>query len=1118
MNDNIFKNAVVILLTFVLAAQMQWRSEMAVAFAGGIFILPFFLFSTIAGQIADRFNKNQITRWIKFAEILIMGMGAYGFYKNSAAMLLWVLFLMGAHSTFFGPIKYGILPDHLEKKELLFGNAFIEASTFIAILIGMVFGSLLILKPGGVAIISAVLLIVAAGGWVASFFIPIARGHEGVRIGLNIIRESYRLMRDVRQTPDLMKTILGISWFWFIGATWVAVVPSYVKDVLGGDENVVTLFFILFAVGIGVGSILCNFILKDELTSKYVPIAGLGLTVTTLSFVQISKVMDGGVQGLHDLLSFSGMGITCSLFGVGVFGGLFTVPLYSLLQYWSKPKHRARNVAVNNIINAFFMVVSTLFAMALYHFGSNILDVLFWVGMINILVALYMVTILPEAAVKAFLKYLLKILYNVKVNGLDNYNKAKPGSIVIANHTSLLDGVLLRAYLPGGMIFVVDATIAQKWWVKIFIFFEEFYTVDPRKPIVVRELVDLVKRGKRLVIFPEGRITLTGAIMKVYEGPGFVADKAEAEIIPIRIEGAQYTPFSYLRKNIRTRWFPNITINVFPPYPFKADPTKVGKSRRQAVASKLYDKMVEMALKTSKVDQTLFDGLLDSSSIHKMSTIILDDMEGKPINYRKLITNSIVLGEMLVKGIENVDEPIGLMIPNSKAAVVAFFALQSKGQIAAMLNYSWGYQDIINACKTAKIKHIWTTKQLVEKGRLKVVIHGIKGAGVHVHYLEDLVAKKKHYVGKMLLALIAPRWVYRKQQRRVERAALGKSTADRPCVILFTSGFTGTPKGVVLSHKNINTNINQMASMMDYVNNDKVFNVLPLFHAYGLTVGTLMPLFCGVGVWMYPSPLHFGIIPELVYRQDATVLLGTNTFLKAYLRRANPYDFYALRYVFSGAERVQESTRKAYYGVFGLRIFEGYGTTETSPVLAANTPMHNKIGTVGKMLPGIEYRLQEVPGISHGKELWVRGGNVMLGYMVLEQPGVIQSLEDGWLNTGDVVTIDKFGFIKIVDRTKRFAKIGAEMLSLLAIEEMFEKVWPDRVHACISVPNAKHGEELVIITEKPEADLQQVRNYARAKGISPLMVPKRIFYKRKIPLLGTGKPDYMALREEFRES
>jgi acyl-[acyl-carrier-protein]-phospholipid O-acyltransferase/long-chain-fatty-acid--[acyl-carrier-protein] ligase len=330
---------------------------MAVAFAGGIFILPFFLFSTIAGQMADRFNKDRITRWIKFAEILIMGIGAYGFYKNSAAILLWVLFLMGTHSTFFGPIKYGILPDHLEKKELLFGNAFIEASTFIAILIGTVFGSLLILKAGGVAIISVVLLVVAKGGYVSSFFIPIARGHEGVRIGLNIIRESYRLIKDVRQTSGLMKTIMGISWFWFMGATWVAVVPSYVKDILGSGENIVTLFFTLFAVGIGVGSILCNFILKGELTSKYVPVAGLGLTVATLSFVQISKIMNGGAQGLHNLLSFGGVGIACSLFGVGVFGGLFTVPLYSLLQYWSKPKHRARNIAVNNVINAFFMIL-----------------------------------------------------------------------------------------------------------------------------------------------------------------------------------------------------------------------------------------------------------------------------------------------------------------------------------------------------------------------------------------------------------------------------------------------------------------------------------------------------------------------------------------------------------------------------------------------------------------------------------------------------------------------------------------------------------------------------------------------------------------------------------------
>ena len=335
--------------------------------------------------------------------------------------------------------------------------------------------------------------------------------------------------------------------------------------------------------------------------------------------------------------------------------------------------------------------------------------------------------------------------------------------------------------------------------------------------------------------------------------------------------------------------------------------------------------------------------------------------------------------------------------------------------------------------------------------------------------------------------------------------------------ILFTSGSEGVPKGVVLSHRNMLTNAAQAKARIDFGRSDLVFNVLPMFHSFGLTVGTVLPLVSGVRIFLYPSPLHYRTVPELIYGLNATIMFGTDTFLNGYARVANPYDFRSLRYILSGAEPVRESTRKIYLEKFGLRILEGYGVTETAPALALNTPMFNKFGTVGRMLPGMEARLEKVEGVDEGGRMFVKGPNVMLGYLRAENPGVLEPPAEGWHDTGDIVEIDKQGFITIKGRAKRFAKIGGEMVSFAAVEALAGDLWPDHLSAVASVPDARKGERLILFTQKPGATRADFIAFARSRHASELMIPSDIVVMEKLPLLGTGKADLVSIGKLAKE-
>ena len=1118
-NDNVFKNGMVVLITYVIAVESGQNAQILVTVAAGIFILPYVLFSAPAGLIADRYDKARLIRYVKVAEIALMLLAALGFYLESVGFLMAVLFLMGTQSTFFGPLKYGILPDQLAEQELIGGNALISAATYLAILTGMILGTVLVVtegapRPGGLFAVSLTIVAIAGLGWVSSLFIPPTRpANPELGLGWNVLAQTTRMVAHAASRRDVFLCILGISWFWLVGATFLAQLPTLAKDYLGGDERVFTMLMTVFSVGIGIGSLLCNRLLKGAVHATYVPIGALGITLFTVDlFVSLQDVpIQSSLIGVGELIAAPhGWRILIDLLLIAVSGGIYIVPLNALLQNRSEPDHRARNIACNNILNALFMVVSAIGTTLLLALGWTVPAVLLLIGVLNLGVAIYICRLLPGALVKSILAWLLDLVYRVEVDGMQNYETAGKRALIVPNHQSYLDALLIAAYVPEQLTFAVNTNVSKKTFIKFFLSLADTFPVDPTKPLAMRALIDCVKQDRRVVIFPEGRITVTGSLMKVYEGPGMVADKSGAAVLPVRIDGAQYTPFSRLRGKVHIRWFPKIRVRFMEPVKFDVPPEILGRRRRHYAGNKLYEVMSNMIFESSDYRRTLFASLIDSRAVHGSRHVVLEDYERRPLGYGSLLTACFVLARQLSRGTAP-GERVGVLLPNMVATAVTFFALQSIGRVPAMLNFSTGARNVSLACESATIKTVFTSRRFIETAKLADMLASIERTGARIVYLEDLRASLSP-VQKILgwVAGKCPRIAYALTHRRRD--------PDAPCVVLFTSGTEGAPKGVVLTHANLQSNRYQVSSRIDFGPTDIVFNALPMFHSFGLTCATVLPVLSGLRTFLYPSPLHYRIVPELAYDTNATIMFGTDTFLSGYARFAHPYDFYCMRYVFAGAEKVKDETRRIWSERFGVRVFEGYGATETSPAISMNTPMHNRPGSVGRIFPGISYRLEPVTGIEEGGRLFVNGPNVMAGYLLIDNPGVVVPLENGWYDTGDIVEIDADGFVFIKGRAKRFAKIGGEMVSLAAVEDLATKLWPDTLHAAVSLPDDRKGEQLVLVTEHKGAERDALSGFARQQGMAEIGVPRTIIEVDKMPLLGTGKLDYVGIRALAEQS
>jgi acyl-[acyl-carrier-protein]-phospholipid O-acyltransferase/long-chain-fatty-acid--[acyl-carrier-protein] ligase len=709
---------------------------------------------------------------------------------------------------------------------------------------------------------------------------------------------------------------------------------------------------------------------------------------------------------------------------------------------------------------------------------------------------------------KTFLRFLLRVLFRFRAFNLDALKTPGP-VLLIPDHLSWLDWLFLWVCLEEDWKFVSSSISAQTSWLhrKLMI---NHYTlpIDPSSPYSVRRMAEFLNSGGRLVLFAEGRLSRTGTLMKLFDGTGFLIFKTKAKVITAYLRGAGGLPYSP-----NPGWkkcFPKVTVHFSATL---APPGLGGLSRGRARAlltGWLRDQMVrqqfdvEMAFGATNI----LAAVTETASNHP-GQIILQDATLQTLTYRKLMVGADVLAQAL-RGAVTGGDRVGLLLPNVNATPMVILALWSLGKVPAVLNFSSGTPTMLACAELAGLKQIVTSHVFLD--RTKINADDLVKAGIGLIYLEEIdagIASSRKFLTLLRHVCHLP------------PASPGSPAASSTAVIVFTSGSEGVPKGVELTHGNLLANIRQMLAVTDITDGDRLFNCLPLFHSFGLTIGTFLPLVRGIYIFLYPSPLHYRMVPAAFYEHDCTIFLSTNTFLNGYVRKAHPYDFRSLRYLFCAAEKLQEATALAWSQKYGVRILEGYGATECAPCISVNTPLEPRYGSVGRLLPGMDYELEPVAGVAAGGRLFVHGPNVMKGYLNAEANAKFQAL-GGWYDTGDIVRVDAEGYLQVLGRMKRFAKVSGEMVSLTAVEDALAGAFLQYGLRCqvaiLTRPDENKGEALIAVTNEPRLTMDEIRAAIKAKGLTNLSVPREIKVVKEIPKLGTGKVNHRELQAQMSAS
>jgi acyl-[acyl-carrier-protein]-phospholipid O-acyltransferase / long-chain-fatty-acid--[acyl-carrier-protein] ligase len=725
---------------------------------------------------------------------------------------------------------------------------------------------------------------------------------------------------------------------------------------------------------------------------------------------------------------------------------------------------------------------------------------------------------------KALLHLLLRLWFRFRAHNTDVLSTRGP-VLLLPNHVSWLDWAFLGAVLDDDWRFVTSSTTAETSWLHRRIMVNRrTFPVDPASPYAAKRMAEFLEKGGRLVLFPEGRISVTARMMKLFDGTGFLIHKTGAKVITCYLRNAVRVPF--VRHTGWTEWRPRVSAHFSQAFTPPRLTDLSNTLARQRLTVWLRDRMVEQQFQ-AELDfgpTTVLAAVAETAS-KLPGKKVLEDITQKPLTYRRLMVGTELLATQFSQfsarfadGRKPGPQHIGVLLPNVNGMPVTVLALWANDLVPAILNFSTGIPTMLQCAQLAGLKHILTSRAFLEKAKLDIA--PIEAAGIRFHYLEDI----RRQIGALekLIALakhtLSCGWSFRSVP---PTPGAGSPT---PAVVLFTSGSEGVPKGVVLTHRNLLSNIRQMDAFLDISDSERFFNALPLFHSFGLTACTLLPLVRGLYTFLYPSPLHYRVVPAVVYDKNCTVMVGTNTFLNGYARKAAPYDFQSVKYLVAGAEKVQEVTAQTWARKFGIRLLEGYGATECSPVLCANSRIGARFGSVGRFMPGMESRLETVEGVSEvapdgrivSGRLFVRGPNVMLGYLNAESNAKFLEL-DGWYDTGDLARIDDDGFVFLLGRMKRFAKISGEMVSLTAVEDALAGAFPQHGLRCevavVAVPDEDKGEKLVAIANVEKLGLDEIRQVIKAKGMTNLCVPRELRHVHEIPKLGTGKVNHRALLE-----
>jgi len=1101
-NENALKFLVIYLILAVEKDKAQ-RDQMELL-VGVLFAAPFILFSLTGGYLADRFSKRAVTIWTKVFEVGVMLFATAALVGPNLKLALAAIFLVCTQGALFGPSKYGLLPEVLPEERLSWGNGVLELGTFLAIIAGSVSGSFLAEAFEGSEVYSGALLLgLTIVGLAWSFGISrVPAADPAKRFHLTSLIDVWSPMKVIRGDRVLWLAVLGNTYFFFVAGLLQFNIFIYGQDVLHIRSTEGGFLQAAVAIGIGLGSFAAGYLSGGKIEYGLIPLGSMGMTVL------------GACLAIPDL---SFRTVLLLLAALGFFGGFFIVPISALIQH--QPEEDKKGVVIGTANWLSFVGIgaaSAVYYAATHYAHLSPAGIFFWSAVATLGATAYVLWLLPDSLLRLILWIATNTLYRLDVVGRENV-PARGGALLTPNHVSMADAVLLIGSIGRPIRFLMFKGSYDHPLVKPFAKIMGVIPIasdqGPREMIhSLRLATDALKSGEVVCIFPEGQMTRIGQMLPFRRGMERIIKGVDVPIVPVNLDGVWGSIFSF--SGGRFLWkFPRKI-----PYPVRVTfgkplpPTATSQEVRRAVQ----DLGAEAFARRKKRMHTLPESFIYSARRHPFRFAMADGQRPK-LSWFAALVGALVLARRLRKHWRD-QEMVGVLLPPSVPGALVNYAAMLLGKVPVNLNYTVSNETLASCAQQCSLKTVVTARVFLEKVKIQPPGETI--------LIED-VAKDPGFGERAAAALAASLL----PARMVTKFAGCDRTAslDDIATIIFSSGSTGDPKGVILTHYNIASNVEQLNQVFMLHAEDRIMGILPFFHSFGFTGTLCLPAATGVGVVFHPNPLDSRVIGALINKYAVTMLLATPTFLNAYTRRCTPEDFGSLRFVMAGAEKLPDRISQAFEDHFGIRPHEGYGCTECSPAVTVNTidfraasfrQVGAKRGSIGHPLPGITVKivdpdtLQPV-GVDGPGLLLVRGPNVMRGYLNKPEK-TAEVLRDGWYNTGDVARMDEDGFIRITDRLSRFSKIGGEMVPHIKVEDILQELAgvTEQTFVVTAVPDEKKGERLVVLHTLDETKLEECLEKLGKSDLPALWRPRKDQFVRieNLPYLGTGKLDLRKAR------
>jgi acyl-[acyl-carrier-protein]-phospholipid O-acyltransferase / long-chain-fatty-acid--[acyl-carrier-protein] ligase len=1087
LNDNIYKIAVS--MRAVHVAANSTASGFYLSLAGAVFVIPFLLFSGYSGHLADAVSKRKVLVGVKVFEIFAMAAGLATFFTTSMEWMLLVLFLMALHSAIFSPAKYGIVPEMLPGRDLSRANALLEMTTFVAIVVGTSIGSLLFTAwTSHLWRLGAAMLAVAVAGFAASLRIPrVPAAGSDQPFRWNPFAEVAAGTRHLRRDRALWLSVLGISYFWFLGALLQMDLLLFGSETLHGTDLQIGLMATCLAVGIGAGSLLAGRLSGDKVELGLVPLGSALMGVFSIALFL--------ARG-----SYAGSMMTLSLLGLAA--GFFIVPLNAFLQQRAGDREKGRLIATNNFYNTIGLLLAAALLWLMHdrlHVGPDRIILIF--GFVTLAATVYIATAVDEFLVRFILWALTHTFFRIRIVGAENV-PARGAALLVSNHVSYVDGFLIGACVQRFIRFMALKRYCEMPALSPFLRRMNAIPVDPstRRGIVesIRAARTQLAAGHAVCIFAEGALTLTGNMGPFKRGLEKIAGDLEAPIIPVHLDRVWGSIFSFERgkyfwKLPKRIPYP-VTVSFGAPMPANTAAHEV----RQAI-----QELSSRAVELRKTSNDRLDRRAIRNARRHWNRFAMADSTGRELTRGSALTGATLISHWLRRECAR-QEMIGVLLPPSVAGALVNFGVTLAGHVPVNLNYTAGREAMESAVAQCGIRTVVTSRAFLAKAKIQPPCPAA--------FVEDIfagagsIAKARAF----LTARFAP-------MALLSRAsATNLNGPDSLATVIFSSGSTGEPKGVMVSHYNAIANIEAIAQVFRISSGDRVVGALPFFHSFGYTVTVWFPLVAGCGAVYHANPMDAKGLGEMVAKYRGTLLLSTPAFCSAYTRKCSREEFSSVRYVLVGAEKLREPVAEAFREKFGIEPLEGYGCTEMSPVIAVNLPDGFKRGAVGHPIPGVSAKIvdpvtfEPLPPNCEGL-LLVKGANRMIGYLGQPQR-TADVFRDGWYCTGDIATLDDDGFLRITDRLSRFSKIAGEMVPHLKVEEAIAAAG---AQSCVtSIADDRRGERLVALYVHADMEPADLWRRLSETDLPRLWLPKRedLHHIDSIPLLGTGKVDLRAAK------